>query len=74
MKTISAEDIAESLQGTCKSLTEALEEHDAEKLEDDMAFCLEIDQLVFCCESCSWWSEMSEMSDESDMICVECDG
>lgn len=68
MKT--AEEIADYLMGTCKSLDDALEELDSEGA-DDMAFCLQLDGLVFCCDVCSWWSCVSEMG--SDMVCLECE-
>lgn len=68
MKT--AEEIADYLMGTCKSLDDALEELDSEGA-DTIAFCLDLDSRIFCCEVCSWWSEISDMA--SDMICMDCE-
>lgn len=65
--------IAHALQGTCKSLGECLAEHDLEHLEEDMAFLQGLDQEVFCCDQCSWWCEMSEMSEDREGICTDCE-
>lgn len=66
------ETISQALQGTCKSLAQALEEHGLGHLEDDKDFLQGLDQEVFCCSQCDWWCEMSEMSEEHDGICTDC--
>lgn len=60
-----AEAAADQLIGTCDSGTELLEELSQEELE-------EFDQLAFCCDTCGWWYEISEMSDEADEVCRTC--
>lgn len=72
MKEISAETIAEELRGTCKTLECVLEENDAEGLENSMEFCAQLDDIVFCCESCGWWCETSEMGNEQQ-VCFDCE-
>lgn len=66
-----AEEAAHDLQGTCRTLRElGYEDH-----EDSAAFCERLDELVFCCDTCSWWHEQSEMAhDDPDnaWICQEC--
>ena len=66
---------AEQLQGTCKSIPELGEEF--EDLEDDSDFCATLDSLVFECERCNWWCEISEMSekcaDDGGWYCDECE-
>jgi hypothetical protein len=72
--TVTVEIIAEALRGTCRSLQSVLEDNDMDGADDDMNFCLALDSLVFCCEACEWWCEMSEMGEREDdrWICEEC--
>ena len=63
---------AERLQGTGGSIHDLGEEFEA--LQNDARFCAELDQLVFCCETCDNWFEISEMSDELDWDCESCMG
>lgn len=71
MKTV--EDIAYELQGTCISLTAMLEQHEMEEMENDRNFCNALDALVFECELCGWWFEISEMCDQHDTWkCEDC--
>ncbi|AHJ10739.1 hypothetical protein P106B_56 [Rhizobium phage vB_RglS_P106B] len=71
MKTVA--EIAEELRGTCQTLTIVLENNDMDGMDNDAAFCAELDSLVFCCERCDWWHEQSEMSDKFEAwICEEC--
>lgn len=68
-----ADDIAYALQGTCDSLHGVLEQHGMEGAEDDFDFTARLDALVFECEQCSWWFEISEMCDEHDTWkCEDC--
>lgn len=71
MKTV--EEIANELQGTCQHLGTVLERHDMDGMDENMDFCLALDNLVFCCD---WWFEISECADEghSHGICFECFG
>lgn len=67
------ETICYDLNGTCKQLHEALEEHEAEYLEDHMPFLDFLDGEIFRCACCGWWSGVSEMSDiEEDTVCMDC--
>lgn len=61
---------AERLEGSCQGIANLGEEFEA--LENDAAFCAELDQLVFCCEQCNWWFEQSEMAEGDDWICESC--
>jgi hypothetical protein len=68
-----SEDIAYELQGTCMSLAAILERHEMEDAELDSEFCYGIDSLVFCCEGCEWWFEISEMcADHDEWKCEDC--
>lgn len=67
-------DIAGELQGTCDSLTAVLERHEMEGAENDFDFCNALDSVVFCCLSCDWWCDVSEMTDDPDhdWCCDDC--
>lgn len=65
-----ATEAASQLQGTCKSIPELGEEFEA--LLNDDAFCARLDELVFECEECGWWCEISEMSQNKEWTCEEC--
>lgn len=72
--TDAARIIASDLQGTCMSLTEALERAGLPaELELNIDFCNELDQLVFECENCGWWYELSEMSETKNYTCTDCE-
>lgn len=58
------------LQGTCNELHGFLERHDAEDLIDHIPFLEYLDNHIFLCDSCGWWCELSEMSDEG--VCSDC--
>lgn len=65
-----AEQAAEQLQGTCRSIVELGEE--IEDAFNEQSFCNRLDELVFECERCNWWYEISEMS-EQGWFCIECE-
>lgn len=67
-----ARDAAERLQGTCQSLTILLEELGHPEAEDVSAFTETLDAEVFCCDTCGWWCEQSEMSEDEDWVCDDC--
>lgn len=50
-----AEQAAEQLQGTCKSIPDLGEEF--EDAANEQAFCNKLDELVFECQCCNWWCE-----------------
>jgi hypothetical protein len=58
------------LQGTCNELNSFLERHNAEDLIDHIPFLEYLDNHIFLCDSCGWWCELSEMSDEG--VCSDC--
>ncbi|QNH71972.1 hypothetical protein P9VFCI_058 [Rhizobium phage P9VFCI] len=67
-------EIAEQLRGTCDSLHNVLYSHDMEDAEDDIEWCHEFDDHVFCCDKCGWWFDNSEEAETGKLIpvCVEC--
>lgn len=71
-----ARKVAEVLQGTTLiTIEQALVQIEANPaLETDQTFCGELDQLVFECNECGWWCELSEMSNrpEYDYVCDDC--
>lgn len=68
-----AEEIAHDLNGTCQSLTTALEGREWDGLDTNDEFTAVLDSLVFECEGCSWWFEVSEMCPEHDAWkCEDC--
>lgn len=72
-----AKKVSERLEGTCDSIPGILEQLDFDPgLEDDTAFCAELDQNVFCCLQCEWWFEQSGNDDPSGTgwLCDECFG
>lgn len=70
----SVEEIAEQLRGSCESLHNVLYMNGMEEMEDNQEFCEKLDAIVFCCEICNWWSEVSDMADLDGcgLVCVEC--
>lgn len=63
---------ADSLMGTCMSINDATSRLECEGIEDDPAFCAELDAQVFECQLCGWWSCISELADNSDQSCLDC--
>ena len=63
-----AHQAAEQLQGSCRHIIDLGPEFEA--IEDNPQFCNALDQLVFCCDGCNWWFEISEMAE--DWRCEEC--
>jgi len=69
------DDIAHELQGSASSLESVLEYNGMEAAGDDQDFLQALDQLVFCCDDCGWWCEISEMidtGDSSEQVCDDC--
>jgi hypothetical protein len=70
--------IQQALEGACDTLEGALEECYPGMSETDMTIedHEALDQLIFCCEECGWWYEISENAetdDDSEMICQGCE-
>jgi hypothetical protein len=61
------------LTGSCNSLAQILERHDAIELEDNLAFLTHLDSEIFLCDICGWWCEISEAVDvEHGIVCDQC--
>lgn len=63
-------ELAERLRGTPQSLLDAVGDGPDLTAADHQA----LDQLVFECEVCGWWCEMSEMLDDRDGVCDDHEG
>ena len=61
--------IIQSLQGTCGSLSEFLNEYLDEGF-DEIELCEAIDANIYQCEECGWWVEVSETNELG--ICESC--
>jgi hypothetical protein len=59
--------LIEVLQGTCQTL----DEEDREWI-DKNDLCGRFDDEIFCCETCGWWGEINEVSEEDGDVCQEC--
>ena len=66
-----AQQVADRLRGSCESLTNTLENMDAQGADDNAEFCAALDSLVFQCDCCEWWCDISEMV--GDRQCSDCD-
>lgn len=63
--------VAETLDGTCRSLDDVLEEELGVEFSDvPLDMLVELDEMVLDCTCCGWWSEASEFDD--DQVCPEC--
>lgn len=61
-----ARTVADALIGTAGDLSQ----HATAEEINDYKFCCELDALAFQCETCGWWCDISEMTD--DDICDDC--
>lgn len=69
------ENVISELCGTCKSIDFVLEDNgvDFNSLDEEISFKRYVDDKIFCCESCLWWCEISEMSpNEDSQECYDC--
>ena len=66
------EKIIYELNGSCDTIYQVLENHNAEELEDHLPFLNHLDNEIFRCECCNWWCPISEMSENSDTECRDC--
>lgn len=66
-------ELIEYLQGSCKTLQEGLndifgEDFDEDQLtEEDHQF---IDDSIFNCETCGWWYEVADSTEDNN--CISC--
>jgi hypothetical protein len=67
------EQIVYDLQGTCNTLYGVLNHHEAEHLENNEQFLNYVDQHIFLCDTCGWWCEVSELSENEQFNeCTDC--
>jgi hypothetical protein len=64
------EDIFFYLDGSCVSLTQALDSFNASHLIDDINFLQALDDRLFLCDSCGWWCPVEEKVDT--YFCEDC--
>jgi len=76
IKNSEVQEIIETLQGTCDTLSGAIQEVtgnddlDEDSLTEDQ--CKEIDGEIFLCGECNWWCETVERADDDEQICTDC--
>lgn len=63
--------IEHTLMGSCHTI-ESDEDH--AHLLDNEEFCALLDSIIFLCEVCNWWCELSEMGADGHQhgICLDC--
>ena len=66
------ENVIYHLNGSCNSLAETLEAFEVPELEDNEDFLSYLDNEIFRCDSCNWWSPISEMSENGQWQCYDC--
>ncbi len=66
------EQIIYDLNGTCDSLENKLEQHNALELQDYIPFLNHVDNNIFCCTTCCWWYDISDMAENDDWECTNC--
>lgn len=65
------QDLVYYLQGTCHSLSTALDDCGlGQDLENDRRFCEYLDSELMLCETCGWWAEAHEVDDDGN--CEDC--
>lgn len=66
--------VIDSLRGSTDSIEATCEEEDL-NYDDELRqpeFNM-IDEQIFLCETCGWWCETSEMSQDVDSVCNDCE-
>lgn len=61
--------LIEALEGTCNGLWSVADNLEIEINENITDI---IDDHIFECNCCGWWSPISEMDNYEDWICYEC--
>lgn len=74
--------VAEDLQGTCRTIDQAIEcvtdgeLEDRDEILNERDLCAVIDNNVFECAECGWWCETGDYADVQDNvngdICTDC--
>lgn len=67
-------EVADRLQGTCRSLDDVLQEvfddENVDLIGVDIELLHELDDITQECQGCNWWFETSELNDEQ--LCGDC--
>jgi hypothetical protein len=62
-------EIAEELQGTCKTIDDILEAHGLDIGDLSLELAQDLDDITMMCETCGWWCEPFEMEGDT---CQDC--
>jgi sulfur carrier protein ThiS len=62
-------EVAEELQGTCKTLDDVLAEYGLNFEDVAVEFHQDIAEITEVCETCGWWCEPFEVEDN---VCQDC--
>jgi hypothetical protein len=71
---IDIQELIDYLQGGCKTLNEGVSDISEGVLNESNLTIQQheiIDSEIFRCESCGWWHEISEQSEDGEN-CIEC--
>ena len=66
------QEIIDFLTGSSNSLDNALNLFEAEDLRDHDSFLVMLDEQIFLCDSCGWWSLPEEQSMSDELHCNDC--
>ncbi|RUQ67298.1 hypothetical protein ELZ19_06895 [Brucella abortus] len=64
-----AEELAQQLLGTCRTVSEIDETADDELMHRE-GLAEALDERVLCCHTCGWWCESHEIDDDGN--CEDC--
>jgi hypothetical protein len=68
-----ADMVAEELRDTAGFLSGVLIRHAIEEMQHNTEFCDRLDELVFECDGCGWWTGVEELNDDTgDRLCNDC--
>jgi len=68
---VALQNLISYLLGTCLSLSEACDQLDIVEEDINPDQLEQIYSEIFCCETCSWWCEVSEQSEDEEN-CNDC--
>jgi len=63
-------ELAETLDGTCRDLDTELEKLGTNFATVHIDSLAALDEIVLCCSQCGWWSESADFDDSE--YCKEC--
>ena len=76
MDTTRWDEILEYLQGSCESLSNALELFNAPDLANNTEFLAYLDNTYFNCTCCGWWCDLGEEASAfyglEELTCEDC--